>query len=70
MEGFVDVGFIVDSNGVVQNVRVISSSQREFETAATQAVAKWKFKPGKKGGKGVATNMSVLLNFHLTGNSK
>ena len=70
VEGFVDVGFIVDSNGVVQNVRVISSSQREFETAATQAVAKWKFKPGKKGGKGVATNMSVMLNFHLTGNSK
>jgi protein TonB len=68
VEGFVDVGFIVDSNGVVQNVRVISSSQREFEQAAMQAVQKWKFKAGKKGGKGVATNMSVLLNFHLNGN--
>jgi protein TonB len=52
---------------MVQNVRVISSSQREFEQAAMQAVQKWKFKAGKKGGKGVATNMSVLLNFHLNG---
>jgi protein TonB len=70
VEGFVEVGFVVDENGLVQNVRVISSSQREFEQAAMSAVAKWKFKPGRKGGKNVKTNMSVPINFHLSGSNK
>jgi periplasmic protein TonB len=70
VEGFVEVGFIVDENGMVQNAHVLSSSQREFEQAAVLAVAKWKFKPGKKGGKNVRTNMSVPINFHLNGNQK
>jgi protein TonB len=68
VEGFVEVGFVVDENGMVQNARVLSSSQREFEQAALAAVSKWKFKPGKKGGKSVRTNMSVPINFHLNGN--
>lgn len=70
VEGFVEVGFVVDENGLVQNARVLSSSQREFEQAALAAVSKWKFKPGKKGGKSVRTNMSVPINFHLNGNQK
>ena len=70
VEGFVEVGFVVDENGLVQNVRVISSSQREFEQAAMTAVGKWKFKPGRKGGKNVPTNMAVNINFHLSGNNK
>lgn len=70
VEGFVEIGFVVDENGLVVNARVLSSSQREFEQAALLAVAKWKFKPGKKGGKSVKTNMSVPINFSLNGNSK
>ncbi len=70
VEGFVEVGFVVDENGLVVNARVLSSSQREFEQAALLAVSKWKFKPGKKGGKSVKTNMSVPINFKLNGNSK
>ncbi len=67
IEASVEIGYIVDAQGLVQNARVISSSRREFEPAALQAVAKWKFKPGQKGGKAVATNMTVPLNFHLSG---
>ncbi len=63
--GEVTVDFIVDSHGDVQNAYAIKSSQREFEAAAVQAVSKWKFKPGRKGGRDVNTHMQVPIVFTL-----
>ncbi len=63
--GDVLVDFIVDSNGDVQNAYAAKSSQREFESAAIQAVSKWKFKPGRKGGRAVNTHMQVPIVFTL-----
>ena len=63
--GEVLVDFIVDSNGDVQNAYAIKSTQREFEANAVQAVSKWKFKPGRKGGRAVNTHMQVPLVFKL-----
>ena len=64
--GQVVVGFIVDSNGIVQNAYAVSSTQREFEAAAIQAVSKWKFKPGRKGGRSVNTRMQVPIVFSIS----
>src|SRR5882724_7364177 len=64
--GTVTVGFIVDSTGAVQNAYSVSSTQREFEAAAIQAVSKWKFKPGRKGGRAVATRMQVPIVFSIS----
>lgn len=63
--GEVVVDFIVDNNGDVQNAFSMRSSQREFENAAVQAVSKWKFKPGRKGGRNVNTHMQVPIVFTL-----
>ena len=63
--GDVVVDFIVDTNGDVQNAYALRSSQREFEAAAVQAVSKWKFKPGRKGGRDVPTHMQVPIVFTL-----
>jgi protein TonB len=63
--GEVVVDFIVDANGDVQNAYAIKMSQREFESAAVQAVQKWKFKPGRKGGRNVNTHMQVPIVFTL-----
>ncbi len=63
--GEVVVDFIVDNNGDVQNAFSMRSSQREFENAAIQAVSKWKFKPGRKGGRNVNTHMQVPIVFTL-----
>ena len=63
--GEVVVDFIVDTNGDVQNAYSLRSSQREFESAAVQAVSKWKFKPGRKGGRDVPTHMQVPIVFTL-----
>lgn len=63
--GEVLVEFIVDTNGNVRNPFAVRSSQREFETAAVQAVSKWKFRPGKKGGRVVNTRMQQPISFSL-----
>lgn len=61
--GEVNIGFIVDANGDVRDPYVINSTHREFEVAAVQAVAKWKFRPGRRGGRNVNTKMSVPIVF-------
>lgn len=63
--GEVLVEFIVDVNGDVRNAYAVRSTQREFETAAVQAVSKWKFRPGKRGGKAVNTRMQQPISFSL-----
>jgi periplasmic protein TonB len=64
--GQVVVGFIVDSTGAVQNAYAVSSTQREFEAAAIQAVSKWKFNPGRTGGRSVNTRMQVPIVFSIS----
>jgi protein TonB len=65
LNGEVVLRFVVDANGDVRDVEIIRSSQREFESAAQQAVLKWKWKPGRKGGKAVATRMQIPVVFNL-----
>jgi len=65
ISGQVVVDFIVDVNGNVRNAFAASSSQREFESSAVQAVSKWKFRPGKRGGHTVNTHMQVPIVFTL-----
>jgi len=65
ISGEVTVDFIVDANGDVQNAYAVKSTQRDFEAAAVQAVSKWKFTPGRKNGRAVATHMQVPIVFNL-----
>ena len=65
INGDVVVEFIISANGDVIDTRVVRSSHREFEVPAMQAVQKWKFKPGRKGGKAVAVRVSQLIEFNL-----
>ena len=63
--GEVVVEFIVDTNGNVNGAFAVRSSQREFEANAVSSVSKWKFKPGRKGGRNVNTRMQVPIVFTL-----
>lgn len=65
ISGTVTLEFIVSSSGDVVAVQVTKSSQREFEQPAMAAVSKWKFKPGKKGGRAVNTRCSIDIPFTL-----
>lgn len=66
IEGEVVVGFIIDSSGNVREAYPMRSTHREFESAAVQAVSKWRFRPGKKGGRAVNTRMLVPIVFSIT----
>jgi protein TonB len=64
--GTVEVGFICDSDGRVENAHVVASSgSNELDQAGVAGVAKWIFKPGRKGGHAVNTRMEVPIAFTL-----
>jgi protein TonB len=65
INGEVVVEFIINTNGDVIQTQVVRSSHREFEVNALQAVQKWKFRPGRKGGRPVNVRVSQLLEFNL-----
>lgn len=68
LKGEVVVEFIVDTQGNVRDAAVVSSTHPGFEQAALDAVMKWKFKPGQKGGVAVNTRARQKFPFTLEGN--
>jgi len=65
INGEVAVEFILNTSGDVVETRVVRSSRAEFEAPAIAAVKKWKFRPGKKGGKAVNVRAAQLIKFDL-----
>jgi protein TonB len=64
--GEVTVTFVVDAEGVVRAARITAATHPEFEVPALQAVARWKFRPGRKDGRAVATRVEVPIAFAVT----
>lgn len=65
VEGEVVVEFTVDETGAVVDPRVVSSTDRVFEEATLRAVSKWRFEPGKRGGRAVRFRMMLPMKFSL-----
>ena len=65
--GEVVVIFTIDPAGNVRDAEIFSSTQRDFEAPALQAMAQWKFKPGKIGGRAVNTRRRQPIEFTLNG---
>jgi len=63
--GTVVVSFVVGANGEVQDAFPAKSTRPEFEAAAIEAVKKWKFEAGVKGGRFVNTRMEQPIAFEL-----
>lgn len=61
----VRVEFIVDTTGAVLHPIVVESTHQGFNDAAVQGVAKWRFRPGVRGGRRVNTRMQVPIVFRL-----
>ena len=64
--GTVWVEFMVDETGYVHDVRVLKSTNSEFEEATRDAVSMWRFEPGKRKGIPVRFRMSLPVVFNLT----
>jgi protein TonB len=59
----VNIIFIVDENGRVVEPRVRNSTDPLFDKPALSAVKRWKFEPGKRGGKPVRFRMLAPITF-------
>lgn len=64
-EGEAMIDFIVDPNGVPQNVHAVKSTHPLFARAGESAVERWRFAPGWKVGKAVSTHLQVPIVFQL-----
>ena len=64
--GEVVVGFTVEANGVVTGVRVLRSVSKELDAEAVRVVKNMPdWKPGKKNGKKVRTELTIPINFKI-----
>lgn len=66
IEGSATIEFEVDTAGMVVRASVVSGTEREFEAAALRAVLKWRFEPGRRGGRAVPFRMVVPIAFSLS----
>lgn len=66
VKGRVVLAIVVNADGTVDRIAVQSASPvGVFEQAAINAVKKWRFKPGTRRGKPVATRVIQPLEFSL-----
>jgi len=64
-EGAVLVAFTVDTEGYARDIRVVESLGMGLDEKATEAIAKWKFKPGTRDGIAVNVPAQIEVNFKL-----
>ena len=68
IEGFVEVEFVVNEQGTVENILIIKSDPPEvFDNTVKKTVSKWRFKPGSIAGIPVKTRVKVPFQFDLDG---
>lgn len=64
--GHVDISFTVTAAGTVENIGILDSQPGdEFDEAATEAVAQWRFEPPLENGVPVDRRVAVRLAFDL-----
>jgi TonB family protein len=63
--GEVLLSVVVDTEGRARDVHVVKSLGMGLDEKAMEAVAKWKFKPGMKGGQAVNVRAQISVNFRL-----
>ncbi len=64
-QGTVVLTAIVDIDGKAKNIKVIRPLGLGLDEKAIEAIVKWRFRPGMKDGKPVATYASIEVNFRL-----
>jgi TonB family protein len=59
------LAIIVDQSGGARDIRVVRSLGHGLDEKAIEAVNKWKFRPGMKGGQPVNVRAQIEVNFRL-----
>jgi protein TonB len=63
--GTVMLAVIVDAEGHARDIHVVKSLGMGLDEKAIEAVEKWKFKPGMRGGQPVNVRATIEVNFRL-----
>ncbi len=63
--GTVLVSVVVDKDGLPRDIRIVRSVGMGLDEKAIEAVQKWRFKPGMKGGQAVNVRAQIEVNFRL-----
>jgi protein TonB len=63
--GVVTVNLVVDEHGNPTKVRVLRGAGMGLDEKAKEAVMQYKFKPAMEGGKPVAVELNVEVNFQI-----
>jgi TonB family protein len=67
LEGWVDVTYVVTAEGKVTAIKVTDSSPKDmFDSAATRALTRLRYKPATQGGKPGAVSTKLRISFRLT----
>jgi TonB family protein len=71
LDGHVQLEFDITATGAVENVRVVKSSDAEFEQSAIDAVSQWRYLPRLSAGKRVRyESVQTIIRFVLTGDEE
>ncbi len=65
IQGVVIVQAIISKQGNVENVKLLKGLPMGLDTAAVEAIKKWKFKPATLNGKPVTVYYNLTVNFTL-----
>jgi TonB family protein len=65
LEGTCVLSLIVGVDGKAHGIKVVTPLGKGLDEKAINAVNTWKFEPGKKDGVPVATQIEVMVEFHL-----
>ena len=66
VEGTVYVSFVIDTEGIPSDIKVVRSPDERLSANATEVVKKMpKWKPGKQDGKNVKVQYSLPINYKL-----
>lgn len=65
LSGYAKAFFVIDKSGNVINVKVTQASDPIFEKPTIEAIRKWKFTPGEKGGKPVVTRAEIRIPYQI-----
>jgi protein TonB len=63
--GAVMLSIVVDTEGRARDIHVVKSLGMGLDEKAMEAVEKWKFRPGMKGGQPVNVRATIEVNFRL-----
>jgi TonB family protein len=65
-KGWVELAFTVTSNGSVRDIEIVAAEPRGvFDSAASDAVAAWRFRPRVVNGQPVAQRSTVTMRFDV-----